>query len=291
MPIHNQTDQATVLFNPGSPYMIFEGSAQILEQIKDIIDHEVKASFGGGPPFYSPIDGTVPPQDGKDHRIVVPAGLCAWLATSKSSHLLFPRRNLLDLRGTGEVQLYTGRATELEQAGLLRPYQAQAVRQALSSWMSRGIIEAPTGSGKTRICAALMACTGGRWLYLVSNVQLARQSAREFDEVLPGMCQVTGTQVDRLASSYSQIDISTGYDGLLVDECHGLPAATRMKSFWRIEAAKVFGLSATPLERQDQRNAVTVAAIGPVVATVDPVELENSTYLSRGKVVHLIPKR
>lgn len=272
--------------------MIFEGSPQILNQIKDIISCEVTATFGRGTPLYFPVEGCIHSEGGRS-RILVPTGLCAWLTTTEVGSRLFRKEDMLRLRGSEKVQLYVERASRLEVKGLIRDYQAQAVRAALSSWLCRGIIESPTGSGKTRMCAALMACVGGAWLYLVSNKKLAQQSGREFDQVLPAMCAEAGTEVEHQAMSYSQVKGAERrtYTGLLVDETHGLPAATRLSAFWKLDAEAVFGLSATPLDRMDYKNSVTIAAIGPVIHRVDPARLESYRHLAACRVTHLVPRR
>lgn len=73
--------------------------------------------------------------------------------------------------------------------------------------------------------------------------------------------------------------------GLIIDECHVLPA----DSFWRVAQAAEnayyrIGLSGTPLDRGDKRSALALAALGPVIHRVDSDQLVSAGVLARPRI-------
>jgi superfamily II DNA or RNA helicase len=175
----------------------------------------------------------------------------------------------------------------LREAGILRDYQAEAVRKALDANLGRGIIEAACGGGKTRIAAAIAACAGGDWLYLVTNKELAAQSATEFRELLPEMRKITGKEASLRAMNYGGVKElrERVFAGVIVDECHALAAITRSTQYANVSAERRIGMSGTPLDRQDSGNSVVIGLLGPVICHVGTKELVDKGYLARGRVV------
>jgi superfamily II DNA or RNA helicase len=147
------------------------------------------------------------------------------------------------------------------------------------------------GGGKTRLAAAICALGAsygqGRWLYLVRNKELAGQSEKEFEELLPRMCEVTGALGPSLtATTYAgvaKLD-DNEFDGVIVDEVQDLPAPTRAREYARAKSDWKIGLSGTPLDRQDAGNALVIGLTGPVVHRVSLEELTEAGFLSRGRV-------
>lgn len=179
----------------------------------------------------------------------------------------------------------------LTEAELLWPEQERAVRAAWANPWGRGIISSPTGSGKTRMCAATMAVGAilgvWRWSYLVTNQELAAQSSKQFRALVPQMIDALGEDCDWEChcSSYGTAGGALETcQGLLVDEVHSAAAATRSSVVARAgEAVFRLGLSATPLLRQDAANALVVGLLGPVCHSVSPEELIAHGRISRGR--------
>lgn len=78
-------------------------------------------------------------------------------------------------------------------------------------------------------------------------------------------------------------------DGVIVDECHVLPA----ESFWRVlmaieNAYYRIGVSGTPLARGDKRSILAVAALGPVQYRIHPDVLIDAGVLARPRI-RMIP--
>lgn len=192
-------------------------------------------------------------------------------------------------------------ADSLVDEGLVRDYQADAAVGALLAPLGRGLVEVAMGGGKTYICAliaVLGAAVGrGRWLYLVQNKELAQQSRASFEHVMPlmsrALCEAGGAPLPPAvltATTYSGIGKRSGdgeektYDGVLVDECHLLPAPTRCVPFASVDAWWRVGLSGTALDRQDGGNPLVVGLLGPSVFSITIDQLESRGFLSRGRV-------
>ena len=227
--------------------------------------------------------------DGKGHPVTisrevgelrVPAGLV--LLLEEWPPVLSPR----------ELELARGGAERLEALGLLRSYQARAVAAALCAPLGRATVDVAMGGGKTRIAAGLAAVAQavggwGQWLYLVQNGELARQSEKSFAELLGQMAAGLGGAPAQLTSTtYAGIKRLTSrrFDGVIVDECHLLPAPTRCLPYATVKATWRIGLSGTLLDRQDAKNSLVIALLGPRVCQVQIPELEREGFLSRGEV-------
>lgn len=179
----------------------------------------------------------------------------------------------------------------LTEAGLLWPEQEHAVRAAWMNPWGRGIISSPTGSGKSRMCAGVMAIGSilgvWRWSYLVTNQELTAQSSRQFKDLVPRMINAMGEDCDWecSCSSYGTAGAELATcQGLLIDEVHVVPPATRSRVVARAtEAVFRLGLSATPLLRQDAGNAMVIGLLGPVCHSVTPKELIAAGRISPGR--------
>lgn len=190
---------------------------------------------------------------------------------------------------SGEMRLAVrANAERLKAEGFLRDYQAEAVSAGLEATMGRCVLDVFMGGGKTRIAAGLAAAAGGRWLYLVQNKELARQSEQSFTELLAPMAQVC-IDVERpqiCATTYAGVKKLDDrlFDGVIVDECHCISAPTRALAYAAVRAPWRIGLSGTPLDRTDNRNALVVGFLGPIAYTIGLEQLAKEGHLSSGSV-------
>jgi superfamily II DNA or RNA helicase len=119
-----------------------------------------------------------------------------------------------------------------------RPYQRDAVNAALDN--KRGILQLPTGSGKSRIAVAIMDCVRGRWLYLAPKGNLVDSTAEQFKRLTNEDVGILhGSTKDYLNkrvicatydSAYSDANFYATLqtvDGIIADEAHNAPADTR----------------------------------------------------------------
>ena len=205
--------------------------------------------------------------------------------------------SVLDLRQEPEADNGVHAHGAQTSVAWLRDYQVAAYYAATS--FKRGIIWAPTGSGKTEIFCALAQAISCRWLLLVHRAQLVKQAAERFElrtgeragRVAEGVwdaARVTCATFQTLARALGT-DRATGLlqgaGGLVVDECHTLPAEsfTRVamaakNAYWRI------GLSGTPLARGDRRSVMAIGALGPVIHRIRTEALVASGVLAKPRI-------
>ncbi|WP_380676005.1 DEAD/DEAH box helicase family protein [Salinigranum sp. GCM10025319] len=154
----------------------------------------------------------------------------------------------------------------------LRAYQ----RDALDAWTAadrRGVIELPTGAGKTVVAIAAMVSTGVPTLVVVPTIDLLNQWRRELEtEFDVEIGQFGGGEqrkelitVSTYDSAYLRADDVGGDFGLLVlDEVHHLGGEGYRDIARFLVAPARMGLTAT-FERPDGAHEVVEAVVGPRV--------------------------
>lgn len=182
----------------------------------------------------------------------------------------------------------------------LRWYQKDAVTTCQDC--ERGIVQAPTGSGKTEIFCALVKSTPVQWLFLVHRKDLVTNAAERYTlrtgeqpfiykkGKKPGNERVILASFQAMAAAIRRKDptaikILEQCEGLVVDECHVLPA----NSFYNVvkytkNAYYRIGLSGTPLARGDQKSLMAIAALGPVIYRIKSQMLINEGVLAKPKI-------
>lgn len=161
------------------------------------------------------------------------------------------------------------------------PHQAEA----LAAWVKRGrrgIVELPTGSGKTYLAQLAMRATPRDTLVLVPTLVLMHQWYAELKQNFPGVevGLLGGGSSDRspvLIATYDSAAIhaealGNRYGLLVFDECHHLPSGF-YKSIAEYSLAPYrIGLTAT-LERSDEKHHDLDELIGPLVYSKKPEQL------------------
>jgi len=188
----------------------------------------------------------------------------------------------VDLENVGELGLplvalapVAQRLNALE--GYLRQYQTEAVWAAATAPFGRGIIVAPTGSGKTRVAHGLAQVVDGLWVYLAPNQSLAQQTAEHAPKNL-------------VCTSYGSVkeDVLLSCDGLIADELHRAAAHSYSRVMLRSRASFRIGMSATPLMRRDPRNVLTMGLFGPVLYSISLQRLQAEGVLPQGSVKTIV---
>ena len=188
---------------------------------------------------------------------------------------------------------YEDRAKRYERLAIARrseqrpfPHQAEAV----DAWWSvggRGIVELPTGAGKTFVAVLAIHRVGRPTLVVVPTIDLMVQWQTVLSEHLDVPVGMVGggeknrqpVTVTTYDSASAQIEFHGDRFGLLVcDECHHLPApGYRFIAEGSIAPFRL-GLTAT-LARQDGGEAIAERLLGPVAYRV-PIDALEGEFLA-----------
>lgn len=182
----------------------------------------------------------------------------------------------------------------------LRDYQRKAVETALAR--QRGIIQMPTGAGKSLVVAGIVASVPCRWLILVPQSDLLEQFAQHLRTRLgeePGICgdgiweprRVTVATFQTLQRRLTKNKDKTAWDlvknaeGIICDEAHQVASGSftyvcgqATRAFYRL------GVSATPLDRSDKKSIFVLAQFGGIIHKTTSAELRSRGFLAAAKV-------
>lgn len=145
-------------------------------------------------------------------------------------------------------------------AGILKGYQQQAIMDILGR--DFGVLQAPTGSGKTIMALAIIARRRQPTLIIVHNKELLNQWVERIGKFLGipeaeigiignGKRQVgEKITVGIVNSVYPVAEELKEYIGnLVIDECHRCPSRTFIDAVIAFDCKYMLGLSATPYRR------------------------------------------
>jgi superfamily II DNA or RNA helicase len=174
-----------------------------------------------------------------------------------------------DARAYGELAVPGGGAAR--PAGESYPYQ----QQALAAWLKgrRGVVELPTGAGKTRLAVLALLEVRRDTLVLVPTLDLVAQWAEVLRRdtglavgtIGGGAFDIAPVTVSTYASAYRHGErFGNRFGFAIFDECHHVPGAGYAHCAEVLIAPYRLGLSATP-ERADQRHGLLDGLIGPPV--------------------------
>jgi superfamily II DNA or RNA helicase len=177
----------------------------------------------------------------------------------------------------------------------LREEQKEAVQRALQR--KRGILHLPTGAGKTEIAIGLALKVEAKWLFIVHKKDLLHQTAERYE-------RRTGLKAGKIGDGKFEVEdftvatyqtLSKGLKtrdkrvtefldsigALAFDECHTAPANSAMQILMGCNATYRYGLSGTPLDREDNRSIFAIGAIGPVIFRIHPSTLIEAGLLAK----------
>lgn len=214
-----------------------------------------------------------------------------WSYNKKENSMYFPRGYVYYLnrylRGRNiEIKIKDGTLLlpqiEVEFQGELRDYQKDAVTDALKYPI--GVVEAPTGSGKTVMGLAIIAERKQPTLIIVHTKELLHQwkeSAKKFlgidigligdgvNDVKPitvGIINSIRNKTEELKDKFGQV---------VCDEVHRCPASTWTDCLINFPARHILGLSATPFRNDGLTHAIN-AFMGPKMHLVNLKKLQKS---------------
>jgi superfamily II DNA or RNA helicase len=189
-------------------------------------------------------------------------------------------REALDALGLDYAdRVLDGEPIDAESDYVLRDYQ----REAIEAWEAadrRGVVELPTGSGKTVIGLAAIERVGRPTLVVVPTIDLLNQWREdlaalgvEVGQLGGGTQTVAPLTVATYDSAYLRADELGDRFGLAVfDECHHLGGEGYRDVARLLAAPARLGLTAT-FERPDGAHEAIRDLVGDVVYALDPAEL------------------
>jgi superfamily II DNA or RNA helicase len=175
-----------------------------------------------------------------------------------------------------EEKRYEGEPVAYRFRGHLTKTQAEAVKAILSH--DDGVLVAPPGAGKTVMGAYLIAARGRKTLVLVHRKPILDQWVARLSSFLgvepPEIGRIGGgknspngrldvAMIQSLVRKGAVSDIVEGYEHVIVDECHRLPAVSFERVLSEVKARYVTGLTATPY-RRDGHQPIIHMQLGPV---------------------------
>lgn len=184
----------------------------------------------------------------------------------------------------------------------LRDYQLETVQTAIKR--TRGVVWAATGAGKTEIAAGIVESVPVHWLFVVHRTQLGLQARERYlrrtgqeagviaegewdPHIKPGHGLTVATFQSLYAALKGDRDGSVRawlatVGGVIVDECHVLPADTFrsvldhvVNAYWRI------GVSGTPLARGDKKAMHLIGCLGSVFYRITAQQLIAAGLLAK----------
>ena len=179
----------------------------------------------------------------------------------------------------------------------LHDFQQAAVDKAILK--TRGILDMPTGAGKTETaCGIAMRLGHTNTLFVAPEADLMHNAARRWEKragiesgrigdgylkPVDGFTAATfQTLAARIRSGDKDILEYLATVGCVIfDECHTLPAdefyrtAMQIPAYWRI------GMSGTPLARGDRKSLFSIAATGSIIYKVETQLLIERGFIAK----------
>ena len=226
------------------------------------------------------------------------------LTETKSGLLVMPRGFAAAARevlaGAGLAARFDDRTrrcpdVDLAFRGALLPHQERALEKILARRF--GVLQAPTGSGKTVIALAAAARRAQPALIVVHSKELLYQwveaavrflglPADDIGLVGDGKFRLdrplTIAIVNSLYRRAARLKKQTGF--LIVDECHRTPARTFTRAVAAFDSRYMLGLSATPY-RKDRLTPLIHLFLGDTVHVIEHRELVEEKVIVTGRVL------
>jgi superfamily II DNA or RNA helicase len=179
--------------------------------------------------------------------------------------------------------------------GELRDYQKAAVEDVLRR--DFGVLEAPTGSGKTVMSLAIIAARRQPTLIAVPSLELLEQwidRSSSFLEIPVSEVGVIGggkfkpgeaITVATIQSLYGRAkEIAPFVGNIVLDECHHVPSRTFTDVVGSFDSKFMLGLSATPW-RRDKLDKLIYFYLGDHVHRVESASLRENGSILHAEVI------
>lgn len=226
-----------------------------------------------------------------DKYLMIPRGKFEYLCDLCNQNNI--KMNINDRRNKGQK-------LNIKFNGELREEQSIALKEMLK--YENGILEAPTGFGKTVICCKLIEERNVNTLIVTFNLSLLNQWKQRLKEFLN--IEEVGQIGDNKNTLTNKIDVASiktiyndgkfsdivkNYGMIIIDECHHSSAYTYEAALNMVNAKYVYGVSATP-EKENGHTPIIKMQCGDIRYKVDMKEYNKKLNLSMkvySKSVHL----
>lgn len=176
---------------------------------------------------------------------------------------------------------------EVPESISLRDYQEEAAEEACSA--GRGILSVPVNGGKSYIAAAIVQSFDWPAVVLVARAEGLKQMytlfvdcfgedsvATDVDQGCPVVVMTYATATKRDLSDFKL---------LVADEVHRVAADTFFKASMSCSSAyNRFGLSGTPMGREDGKDIYFIGATGDIIYTIDQQFLVDRGYSAKAEI-------
>jgi len=181
----------------------------------------------------------------------------------------------------------------------LRPYQREALREFFAS-SCRGIVELPTGTGKTIIALHAIKMVGERTAIIVPTIPLARQWYRKIRKCKVSCSLYYGEEkkISDITVFVVNSAVTSGYNYLdqfsffVLDEVHHYASPVFSKLLDKLDGKKVLGLSAT-VKRLDGKHKHLLEKF-PLIYRMSIKEASEQSYVAPIKIIkveaHMTPE-
>lgn len=170
-------------------------------------------------------------------------------------------------------------------SGKAYPWQDLAVETAIRT--ESGIITAPTGTGKSRCMAMLIAKLGMKTLVVVPSLEIRRQLQQTFKEF-----RLKNVRVENIDST--TLNHFKDFDCLIIDEAHHTASKTYRKlnkKMWNGIYYRFF-FTATPFRNDSEEQLLFESIAGRIIYKLDYIEAIEKGYIVPVEAYYLdIPKQ
>ncbi len=156
------------------------------------------------------------------------------------------------------------------------PYQAQV--NALEAVMTRirGVLQMPTGTGKSMVIAMILTEMKLKTIIVVPTLELKSQLTKDLKDCLTTM---EGLVIENIDSN--KLNDLTGYDCLILDECHHAAAKTyrnlNKKAWSKIRYR--YSFSATPFRNKSEEQMLYESVAGEVIYRLSYTDAVKAKYI------------
>ena len=219
------------------------------------------------------------------------------------------RKNVEKLKRSGGVvehyDFYPVKTIQQEPIGYKgdyapRTYQGNVVKVIEAKQRNNGVVEAPTGAGKTNIMASLVAAKNLSTLIIVPSASLVYQTRERFLKILDIDSSRIGICISNQKDIGSDILIATWqslqnksiikkvqnhqYNMVIVDEAHKASARVLNSIVSSLRSQYKFGFSATVYRTHEYQLEDVYKLLGNKIAKIDIELLYKNGYLLRPKI-------